>query len=53
MLDIVEVIVVLAKGVDTEMRMLESMSMSQMAVSSWDEIVKLVGCIGRIADNAC
>jgi hypothetical protein len=50
MLDIIRVIVVLAVGVDTEMRMFQRVSMSWMAVSSRDKIVELVGHVGWIAD---
>jgi hypothetical protein len=49
MLDIVGVIVILAVEVVAEVLMLQSVSVSQMATSSGLELVKLVGCIGRIA----
>jgi hypothetical protein len=52
MLDIV-VIVVPAVEIITEVRMLESVSMSWMAVSSRLELMKLVCDIGRKANKAC
>jgi hypothetical protein len=45
MLDMVGVIVVLAVGVNEEMIMFKSVSVSQMAASSRDKIVKLVSHI--------
>jgi hypothetical protein len=44
------VIVVSAVEVVAEIMMFESMSVSWMAVSSRDEIVKLVGGVRRVAD---
>jgi hypothetical protein len=49
MLDII-VIVVLAVSIIAEVMMLESMSMSQIAVSSRDEIMELVHGIWWIAN---
>jgi hypothetical protein len=51
MLDIVRVIVVLAIGVNAEIRMFQSVSVSQMAVSSRDEYMKLVCHVQWIADK--
>jgi hypothetical protein len=51
MLDITGVTVVLAIGVDAEVRMFQSVNLSQVAVSSRDEIVKLVGCVWQIANQ--
>jgi hypothetical protein len=50
-LDIVQVVVVSAVDVNAEIRVFESMSMSWMAASSRDEIVKLVGCVWWVADQ--
>jgi hypothetical protein len=50
MLDIVGVIVVLAVGVDAKMRMFQRVSVSQMAVSSRDELMKLVSCVRWVSD---
>jgi hypothetical protein len=52
-LDMVWVIVVLAVDINAEIRMLESMSMSQMAVSSRDKIVEFVGHIQQVANQVC
>jgi hypothetical protein len=49
MLDIVGVIVILAVEVVAEILVLQRMSMSQMTMSSWFELVELVGGVGRIA----
>jgi hypothetical protein len=48
MLDII--VVVLAEGIDTEIRMFERVSMSQIAASSRDEIVELVCCEQQVAN---
>jgi hypothetical protein len=52
-LDMVRVVVVLAVGVNAEVRMLESMSMSWMAASSRDKIVKLVSCVWQWVEVVC
>jgi hypothetical protein len=51
MLDIAGVIVVLAVGVNAEVRMFQSMNVSQVAVSSRDEIVELVSCVRWIVNQ--
>jgi hypothetical protein len=48
-LDIVGVIVILAVEVMAEVLVFQRVCMSWMATSSWLELVKLVGHIGRIA----
>jgi hypothetical protein len=50
MLNIVWVIVVPAVDINAEIRMLKRVSMSWMAASSRDKIVKLVGGVGQIAN---
>jgi hypothetical protein len=51
MLDIVWVIVVLAVEISAKVLMFKSMSVSQMTVSSKDEIVEFVSGVGQIADE--
>jgi hypothetical protein len=51
MLDMVWVVVVLAVEVKAVILMFQSMSMSQMTVSSRDKIVKLVSCVWWVADQ--
>jgi hypothetical protein len=51
MLDMVQVIVVLAVEAVTEVLMFQRVSPSQMTVSSRDEIVKFVSCVGWIVDE--
>jgi hypothetical protein len=53
MFDMAGVIVVLAVGVDAEVRMFQSMSMSWVAASSRDEIVELVGCVWWVMNQVC
>jgi hypothetical protein len=49
MLNIVGVIVISAVDVAAEVLMLQSVTMSQMTMSSWFELVKFVSCIRGIA----
>jgi hypothetical protein len=52
MLDIVWVVVVLAVEVTIEVLMFQRVSMSQMTVSSRDKIVKFVGHVRWVTDQA-
>jgi hypothetical protein len=51
MLDMVQVIVVPAVEVMTEVLIFQRVSLSRMTVSSRDEIVELVSCIGWIVNQ--